>query len=51
MGFEGQDNLHAIGVTGRRSGIAALNFLGIHWDSIALLEKNYFSAGFSRTHQ
>jgi hypothetical protein len=39
MGIEGQDNLHAIGATGRRSGIAALNFLRIHGDSIAPLEK------------
>jgi hypothetical protein len=39
MGIEVQDNLHAIGATGRRSGIVALNFLGIHGDSIAPLKK------------
>jgi hypothetical protein len=38
MGIEGQDNLHAIGATGR-PGIAALNFLGIHQDFMTPLEK------------
>jgi hypothetical protein len=45
MGIEGHDNLYAIRATGRRYGIAALNFLGIHGDSIAPIEK-LFGPGF-----
>jgi hypothetical protein len=39
IGIEGQDNLHPIRANCRRYGIAVLNFLGIHGDSIAPLEK------------
>jgi hypothetical protein len=41
MGIEGQDNLYAIRATGRRYGIAALNFLGIHGDSIVPLQNTF----------